>query len=118
MGRGYKLGRTKARKFAIKMREIDEFCAKNGIIQSRTSDSYYFTIHGERYRVSNHTQKQSDKGMFNSAGVKVRESYHMKDGKYEYDREHEITAGKTRIIEVYTALRAGKRINKRGYVID
>lgn len=118
MGRGYKPSRTKAREFAIKMREIDEFCAENGIIQSRTSDSYYFTIHGERYRVSNHTQKQSDKGMFNSAGVKVRESYHMKDGKYEYDREHEITAGKTRIIEVYTALKAGKRINKRGYVID
>lgn len=109
--------RSKAREFAETMRRIEDFCDENGIIRSSSSDSYYFTINGERYRVSNHTQRASDRGMYRN-GEKVRESYHRnEDGSYEYDREHEITAGKTRIIEIYTALANGKKLDKRGYVI-
>ena len=114
---GWRPSRSKAREFAETMRKIEEFCEKNNISRSASSDSYYFTINGEDYRVSNHTQKASDRGMYRN-GEKVRESYHRKaDGTYEYDRRHEITAGKTRIIEIYTALSEGKRLDKRGYVI-
>lgn len=77
-------------------------------------DSYYFSINGEDYRVSNHTVAQSNRKAYNSLGVKVREEYHDPD---EYDRQHEITASKTRIIEIYEALKAGKKIDKRGNVI-
>lgn len=106
------------------MAEIDAFCEEHGISQSSTSDSYYFSIGDERYRVSNHTQEASDRGMFHTDPytgefIQVRNSYHQKaDGSYEYDREHEITAGKTRIIEIYTALSEGKRVDKRGRVIE
>ena len=81
----WKPSKTKAREFAQKMAEIDEYCLKNNISQSRSSDSYYFTINGEDYRVSNHTVAQSNRGAYNEFGERTRENYHV-DG--EYDREH------------------------------
>lgn len=112
----WKPSKSKRREFAMKMQEIERFCTEHGISQSASGDSYYFTINGERYRVSNHTQAQSDRGMYRN-GEKIRESYHRLSGGYEYDRAHEITAGKTRIIEIYNALASGKHVDKRGYVI-
>lgn len=53
--RRWKPSKTKAREFASKMKEIEEFCMEHGISQSRSSDSYYFTVDGRQYRVSNHT---------------------------------------------------------------
>ena len=46
--------KTARREFAAKMDTITDFCQKNGIDQSR--DSYYFTIDGQAYRVSNHSK--------------------------------------------------------------
>lgn len=111
----WKPSKKQARKFAIKMQEIDAYCLENNIHQSKSSDSYYFTINGEEYRVSNHTVAQSNRKAYNCFGEKVRERYH-KDG--EFDREHEITASKTRIIEIHQALLAGKKLDKRGNVIE
>lgn len=48
--RKWKPSRTKAQEFKNKMREIDEYCAENGITQSKNSDSYYFTHNGIEYR--------------------------------------------------------------------
>lgn len=106
----WKPSKSKAREFAAKMNDIDEFCRENGIEQSNSSDSYYFFINGKRYRVSNHTIAKSDSGMYVD-GAKVRESYHAYENVDVY-----ITAGKTRLIEIYNNLKAGKELDARGYV--
>lgn len=79
----WKPSKSAAREFAAKMNEIEKFCEDNGIDSSLMQDSYYFTIDGQKYRVSNHT-----------------------------------VAASTRLIEIYTALKAGKKLNRRGKVID
>lgn len=93
------------------MERIDEFCRANRISKSASSDSYYFELNGRNYRVSNHTIAASDRGMYSFTGEQVRDSYH---------RDSEdlicITAGKTRIIEIYNALKAGKELDGRGFV--
>jgi hypothetical protein len=111
----YRPSKSKAKAFAIKMKEIEDFCIDNGIQSSRTNDSYYFNINGVNYRVSNHTIECSNKHAFNDLGVQTRELYH------DYDLERDviqITASKTRIIQIYNDLKAGHKLNKRGYVID
>lgn len=97
------------------MVEINEFCVKNGIDQSRSSDSYYFTINGQEYRVSNHSVESSNRRAFNSLGEKVREEYHS--GGRENDVIY-IHASKTRIIEIYENLKAGKVLDGRGNIKD
>lgn len=47
--------KKKKKEFAQKMNEIDSFCSKNVIVQSKSSDSYYFHLNGKYYRVSNHS---------------------------------------------------------------
>lgn len=113
MGYRYNPSRADARDFAQKMQEIEEFCHEHGISHSFSNDSYYFVIGDVRYRVSNHTTAASDRGMYDDFGNKVRDSYH----------EHSngvvcITASKTRIVEIYTALMDGKQLDKRGNVIS
>ena len=97
--------------FAKKMDEIDDFCLSNGINHSVSSDSYYFCLNGKDYRVSNHTVEASDKGMYDDMFGKVRESYHKHD---DPDMIY-ITAGKTRLIEIYKDLEAGYELDKRGF---
>lgn len=116
--RKWKPSRTAAKEFAEKMDEIHQFCIENGISQSARGDSYYFSINGQKYRVSNHTKSRSDSGMYGvdpltGEYVKVRESYHS---KFDND-EICITASKTRLIEIYNNLASGKSLDKRGYII-
>ena len=103
--------KTAKREFAIKMDEISKFCQKNGIIASSSNDSYYFTINGQRYRVSNHSIEASNRGCFNQWGEKVREEYH--DATRSKDVIY-IHASKTRIIDIYNNLKAGYKLNGRG----
>lgn len=110
--RKWKPSKTKAREFANTMDNISEFCQNNGIHQSKNGDSYYFTLNGKSYRVSNHTIAASNKGAFDDFGQQVRELYH-KDG--EEPNVVYITAGKTRIIEIYNDLKAGYCLDRRGY---
>ena len=111
----YRPSRTAARKFAQKMQEIDDFCREHGIAQSSTGDSYYFTINGQRYRVSNHTVAQSNRGAYDWTGEKVRNIYHPNG---EDDDVIYITASKIRIIDIYSMLVAGRKLDRRGYPID
>ena len=108
----YKPSKTKAREFAQKMDDIDKFCEEHGISQSRSSDSYYFTINGQRYRVSNHTVATSNSKAYNDFGEKVRDVYHP--GGEDADTIY-IAAGKTRIIEIYNDLKDGYELDKRGF---
>lgn len=109
--RKWKPSKSKAREFAAEMDEIRVFCADNGINMSAAGDSYYFSVNGQRYRVSNHTVERSNAGAYNWAGEQVRELYH-KSGR-EDDTIY-IFAGKTRIREIYADLVAGKKLDGRG----
>jgi len=99
--------KTAMRNFAQKMAEIDRFCAEHGISQSRSSDSYYFWVGDHDYRVSNHTVEQS---FLNSHGR------HHAGGRNKTTVY--IHASKTRIIEIYNNLLAGKKLNGFGEVIE
>ena len=103
--------RTKAKEYAQEMEEVENFCRDNGISTSRSLDSFYFTLNGTKYRVSNHTLQASDRGMRDSlTGEKLRDSYHNNDDDLVC-----FTAGKTRIEQVYSDLKAGHKLDKRGF---
>lgn len=112
-GKKWKPSKTAAREFAKQMNEIDDFCSANGISQSRSSDSYYFEINGQKYRVSNHSVEASNRHAYNWQGEQVRERYHN-DGRK--DDVIYIHASKTRIIEIYENLKAGKTLDGFGNV--
>lgn len=110
----WKPSRAKAKEYAEKMNEVQAFCDEHGISYSGTMDSYYFTLNGQRYRVSNHTIARSNAKAFRldemtGEIVKVREQYHNPDGDIIC-----YTASKTRLPEIYEALVAGKTLDKRG----
>lgn len=111
-GRRWKPSRTAAREFAARMDEISAFCAAHGIQQSARGDSYYFTLNGLKYRVSNHTIEASNAAAFDSlTGEQRRELYHS--GGREENTVY-IHAGKTRIMEIYADLAAGYELDGRG----
>lgn len=94
--RRWKPSKTAKRDFAIKMAEIEDFVKANGITQSFNGDSYYFTLNGTNYRVSNHSPESSP--------------YHdARDKNTVY-----IHASKTRIIDIYNDLKAGYELDGRG----
>lgn len=117
MGYGkWKPSRAKAKEFAKQMDSIQAFCDEHGISYSRTMDSYYFSLNGKNYRVSNHTIKASNSKAYRldeltGKIVQIRELYHTDD-----DDLICFTASKTRLPEIYNALLAGKELDKRGYV--
>ena len=113
MHRGYfHPSKSAKREFAKTMQEIEDFCEKNDISSSRSNDSYYFSINGQKYRVSNHTVEASNQNAFDRWGEQIRELYHP-DGR-EADVIY-ITAGKTRIRQIYNDIKAGKILDGRGY---
>lgn len=101
MYKGYwKPSKAAAKAFAEQMDNIVVFCNENGIIYSSTMDSYYFTVNGQQYRVSNHSVESST--------------------KYHNGRKPDVIyihASKTRIIDIYTALQHGKHLDGHGYII-
>ena len=107
-------GKAARKDFAEKMTEIDNFCTENNISQSKASDSYYFTINGQQYRVSNHTVNQSNRKAYNFYGEQIREKYHPEG---ETEDTIYITASKTRIIEIFNNLKTGKKLDRRGNII-
>ena len=109
--RKWKPSKTKMREFAKQMDDISQFCIDNNISCSSTKDSYYFTIKGQRYRVSNHTVASSNHGAYDDFGNQIREKYHNEE---ELSNTICITASKTRIKEIYTDLKNGYTLDKRG----
>ena len=104
--------RAAAREYGETMRAIEEFCAEHGIEQSRAGDSYYFTVNGQRYRVSNHTVEASNAAAYDEiTGERRRELYHK--GGREANTIY-IHAGKTRIREIYADIAAGYALDSRG----
>lgn len=104
--RKWKPSKTAKREFAQKMNSIEDFCKENNISHSKTSDSYYFEIDGQKYRVSNHSVEASN---YNSGG-----RYHN-DGRR--DDTIYIHAGKTRVMDIFNDLKVGKKLDSRGNVI-
>lgn len=115
MFKHYKPSKLKAIQFAMEMDFIREFCEKNNIQTSKNNDSYYFTLNGTNYRVSNHTIEASNKAAFDiDTGMYKRDLYHETERK---DDTVYIHAGKTRIIDIYNDLKAGYKLNGKGYKI-
>ena len=107
----YRPSKSARVKFAQKMNEIDEFCKQHNISKSSTSDSYYFSLNGKNYRVSNHTIKASNNHAFNELGEQIRPLYHDENEKIDVY----ITAGKTRLIEIYNNIANGVELDARGF---
>ncbi len=110
-GYRWKPSRTKAREFAKTMNDINDFCNEHGIEQSSSQDSYYFTVNGQRYRVSNHSVESSNSGAFDWMGQQVRPLYH--EGGRSEDVVY-IHASKTRIREIYNDLVDGWVLDGKG----
>lgn len=110
-GRRWKPSKAAAREFAKEMEEIREFCNDNGINYSNSMDSYYFTIDGKDYRISNHSVEASNRGAFDELGNQLREKYHEGGRKEDVTYIH---AGKTRIKEIYNDLVQGLELDGRG----
>ena len=72
----WKPSKSAAREFAAKMNEIEKVGEDTSIDSSLMQDSYYFTIDGQKYRVSNHTVAASNRGAYNVEGEQVRGLYH------------------------------------------
>lgn len=113
-GRRWKPSKAQAQEYAKKMDEISDFCVKNHIRSSMSGDSYYFEIDGQPYRVSNHTVAASNRDAYDEFGNKKRDLYHPEG---EVDEVIYITAGKTRIMDIYNDLKTGKKLDRRGNVI-
>ena len=107
--RNYSLSKSEKQEFYEKMVEIEQFCKDNNIAHSVSMDSYYFTLDGKNYRVSNHTIKSSNARAFDEGGNQIRRLYHENEKDIIY-----ITAGKTRIIDIYNDLKNGYELDKRG----
>lgn len=112
MYRKFKPSKSAKREFAKKMEEVKEFCDNNNINYSNSMDSFYFTINGKHYRVSNHSVEKSNAGAYDSKGEQVRELYH-KNGR-ESDTIY-IHASKTRVKEIYINLQQGYELDGRGH---
>ena len=117
-GRKWSPSKTARREFAQKMDDIEKFVNDHGISMSKNGDSYYFSLNGKNYRVSNHSVEKSDSGAFKvdqdtGETVKVRDKYH---GGRQDDTIY-IHAGKTRIKDIYNDILAGKKLDGRGYPI-
>ncbi len=111
MGYKWKPSKAAAQEFGEKMREIETFCAENGIQRSLRGDSYYFDLNGQSYRVSNHTVEQSNRKAFNENDEQIRALYHP-EGRLA--NVIYITASKARIIDIYSDLKNGFQLDKRG----
>ena len=113
--RRWKPSKKQKQEFANTMNNITEFCKSNGIIQSKSGDSYYFQINGVNYRVSNHSVEASNNAAYDEiTGEQIREVYH-ENGRSK--NTFYVHASKTRIIEIYNNLKEGKNVDHRGCVI-
>ena len=110
-GRRWKPSKSAAREYAQTMDEIQNFCNDNGIDYSRSMDSYYFTINGQAYRVSNHSVEASNARAYTDLGEKIRDEYHAEGRKADVIYIH---AGKTRIREIFADLKKGIKLDGRG----
>jgi hypothetical protein len=77
--------------------DIEQFCWENRI--NKCNNSFYFTIRGRRYRVSDHSL------------------YERSNKNKHIERCYNIVAKPERIGEIYEALKTGKKIDVRGNII-
>lgn len=108
----WKPSKKAAREFAEKMDEIRNFCSENGINMSSAGDSYYFTLNGQEYRVSNHSVEASNAKAYDEVYGKIREVYHPGGRKKEVVYIH---ASKTRIVDIYNDLKSGYTLDGKGH---
>lgn len=90
--------------------DVRRFCRANGIRMS-DSGSYYFELYGQRYRVSDHSVEESNRGAYDKRGYQRRRLYHPNG------READTIYILSNDIEfVYLNLRNGNRVSSNGRV--
>ena len=109
--RKWKPSKSAAREYAQTMETIRRYCDEHGIRYSSSMDSYYFTVNGIQYRVSNHSVESSNARAYSWTGEQVRQKYHA-EGRQ--DDTIYIHAGKTRIMEIHQDLMDGYKLDGRG----
>lgn len=90
--------------------DVRRFCMANGIRMS-DSGSYYFELYGQKYRVSDHTVEESNRGAYNKKGIQRRKLYHP-NGR-EADVKYIISSD---IEYVYLNLLNGNRVSSNGRI--
>lgn len=108
MANNWKPSKEEAKAFAIKMAEIKAFCEEFNIIKNYKEDSYYFELNGNMYRVSNHSKPLEVD--WDELGNKIK--------YFEYEGVILIQASKTRIMDIYMALKDGKKVDAKGNVLE
>lgn len=90
--------------------DVRSFCRANGIRMS-DSGSYYFELYGQRYRVSDHSVEESNRGAYDKRGYQRRRLYHP-NGR-ESDVKYIISSD---IEFVYLNLLNGNRVSSKGRI--
>ena len=110
--------------FKAAMRELEAYVKAEGISASAGYDSFYFEVDDRSYRVSNHSVEASnrnrcDKCQREHGGAPCSEVKHCyvfhKGGRDKAVRY--IHAGKTRLVGIHKALKAGFKLDGRGNII-
>lgn len=110
----WKPSKSAIAEYTKSMNELEDFlCTHLDISASAKRDSFYFTHNNVKYRISNHSVEKSNEKAFNFQGEQVRELYHP-NGREEDTRY--IHASKTRLIEIYNNIKAGRLVDGRGYL--
>ncbi len=81
------------------LQEVEEYCYRNNIVSC--TPSYYFTVRGKRYRVSNHSLSE-------------RNVKHKSKGAKDC---YSIVASAFDLIPIHKALLAGKKVDVRGNIL-
>jgi len=112
----WKPSKKSKEEFKEKMEAIEKFLDEHADVSaSRSRDSFYFTVNGTQYRVSNHSIEASNAKAYDEfTGEQIREKYH---GDCRGNGTRYIHASKTRLIEIYNAIKDGKQIDGHGCIL-
>ena len=97
MAKGYWThSKSEKKAFSNAMKLIDQFCIENNIEHVEHGGSYKFELNGKKYIVTNSS---------------LPKELRLKGVTYFF-------AGQTRLIQIYSDLKAGRRLDNRGRRLD
>ena len=105
--------KERRKKDAIK---LESFCRENAIIKSETGKSYYFSMAGKKYRVSNHTIADSNRGAYGKNGKKRRRLYHDAEADSNLICIN-VSKPDKNIYRIYNSLKRGAVVDAYGEVL-
>jgi len=98
-------------------KKLKEFCKKNNISYSSSVRSFYFTLFNQRYRISNHSIKESNQGReLKAQRQSLMYGKDIKPRLYHKGNEDiiDITAERSRVFQIYKDIKEGYEVDERG----